>query len=1276
MTSRSLGYAILCNLLQNPRQTAALLLQQLKLTGNEARHELDEELTRLGDQFFIEQDSKKRLDISLDGFWFLMQQILLQNYPVPEWMNRNFFHGNGQLINLAARLTSKGGRGYSSQVHVEDYYHHLHSPYILPLLPHLSSQWQLALISAWSHFEYSVGHVIWQWPALSLQAQQTPFAADVRKRLAYIEWENPLLLNDEEHPDNSAGWHELIALIRDESSEQQDLYTQLENTLSDWQKRNKSRGYPDGIMIVIWLGLLIQLDHTRALNWLEKVTKNLKKNHSLQAQPLSRILSGISQEYLRDHFKLQLESPDSIDLNWLNIWSTLCAIAIRGPHNPLLKQLRDIDCSRLLAMAPENLLMELSQDLLMFMLQLGNTSLPLFSRIKQPEPWEHWLTMLAGQGSATQQERLIWILSPNLGYLTCKLQKLTDKENWSQGRQIETRRILELGDDVLTQADREIHAQLQSPYPTFGKLPNRLLERLAKHELLFNPEGEPLQLLLTSPLLTIESAPTGIICTLDPEIKPHQQLEVTHLASDLWQLTMLPPTLANLLPKLQEIPELPPAALPELQKRLDQIPKLLWHSSHPGLKGNVALTPWPGEPTLHLNWQDNLLQLSLVSECNTASHLPRLPLGEGSSLLRDWSQHHHFWKRDLEAEVRQAKKLRKTLGSTTRNNQWQLQGPELLAFMQRLPDLLEEHQIRASWHETSRRVTLLGESDLELRIAKQQNWFEVSGELKLDKLQVVDLRLLLRQIQPGSRSIQLDDKSSLLLSEKLAKRLTTLAAMLDEEQKISAQLAYPLSRLLESITTQGDAGWEQLQNEWEQEVRLPANLLTPLRDYQKEGANWLATLAQHGFGACLADDMGLGKTLQALTLLRHRQEKGPALVIVPKSLVLNWQEEASRFAPELNIIALDQHDNRQEALTALKAGDVVLLNYGLLGSLQEPLQAHHWSTLIADEAQQIKNATTQRAKILFTLPADFRLALSGTPVENHLGELWSLFNFINPGLLGNHTHFKQRFGKAARDENHMEQLRGVITPFVLRRLKRQVLTELPEKTEIVHHISLSDEERALYEASRLEALQQMQQAEGHALMQLLSSLTRLRRLCCSPALLLADWKKSQSKLDAAMELIVDAIDNGHRLLVFSQFVDLLSLLRKRLEKAKLEYCYLDGSCSSKQRQEAVSRFQQTLVPLFLISLKAGGTGLNLTQADTVIHLDPWWNPAVEDQASDRAHRMGQTEPVTVYRLVCKGTVEEKIVALHAEKRALADGLLSDQGETVGINAEMIRDLLG
>ena len=1275
MTAHTLGYAILSHLLQRPQQTDPELLQALNLSDKEARQEVDEALEQLANQFLIVRDKKKKLDISLDGFWFLMQQILLNNYPTPEWIYRNFYHVNAKLIELAASLIPVDKKIYASQSSVEYFYDQLQSPNAPPLLPHLSSRWQMDMVTAWSYFEQEAGHALWQWPAISLLAQQTPFAADVRQRLTYIEWENPQLLNDEENPNNSSGWHELLNLLRGEATEQQDLFTQLENALASWQKRNKSKGYPPGAMTVIWLGLLIQLDHLKAFSWLEKVSKSLKKAHPLLDQQLHLMRFGLSREYLRDHVKPLLESPDEVALNWLEIWSTLSAIAMRGTSSPHLQLLREFDCSTLLAMAPENLQMELSQNLLMLMLQRGNTSLPLFARIKPPEPWEHWLKTLGQGSSASQQERVVWILEPNLNHLTCKIQKLTDKGSWSQGRQLDSRRILELSDEVLTQADREIHALQPDHAYHFGKLPNRLLERLASHTLLFNPQGEPLQLLLTAPLLTIGSGPKGITCTLEPEIKPHQRLEVTQLASDLWQVTMLPITLGNVLPKLQEMPELPPAALPALQQTLEQIPKLLWHSSLPELRGNVELIPWPGEPTLHLNWQDYLLQLSLVSEGNAADNLPRLPLGEGTPLLRDWSQHHRFWQRDLVAEKRQAKQLCKILGFNIQETQWQLLGTELLEFIQRLPNILEEHQIRASWHESSRRVTLLGEDDLELRIAKQQNWFEVSGELRLDNQQVMDLRLLLRQIQPGGRSIQLDDKTSLLLSEKLAKRLTTLAAMLDDEQKISAQLAYPLSRLLESITTQGDAGWEQLQNEWEQEVRLPTNLLTPLRDYQKEGANWLATLAQHGFGACLADDMGLGKTLQALTLLRHRQEKGAALVIVPKSLVLNWQEEATRFAPELNIIALDQHDNRQEALTALKAGDVVLLNYGLLGSLQEPLQAHHWSTLIADEAQQIKNATTQRAKILFTLPADFRLALSGTPVENHLGELWSLFNFINPGLLGNHTHFKQRFGKAARDANHMEQLRGVITPFVLRRLKRQVLTELPEKTEIVHHISLSDEERALYEANRLEALQQMQQAEGHALMQLLSSLTRLRRLCCSPALLLADWKKSQSKLDAAMELIVDAIDNGHRLLVFSQFVELLSLLRQRLEKATLEYCYLDGSCSSKQRQEAVRRFQQAPVPLFLISLKAGGTGLNLTQADTVIHLDPWWNPAVEDQASDRAHRMGQTEPVTVYRLVCEGTVEEKIVALHAEKRALADGLLSDQGEAVGINAEMIRDLL-
>ena len=452
-------------------------------------------------------------------------------------------------------------------------------------------------------------------------------------------------------------------------------------------------------------------------------------------------------------------------------------------------------------------------------------------------------------------------------------------------------------------------------------------------------------------------------------------------------------------------------------------------------------------------------------------------------------------------------------------------------------------------------------------------------------------------------------------------------------------------------------------------------LLTALRDYQKEGVRWMATLAHHGFGACLADDMGLGKTLQALMVLRMRQHLGPALVVVPKSVVTNWQEEVARFAPELEVVVFENPAEREALIQDAKPGQIILVNYGMLGSLAQALKSRRWASMVLDEAQQIKNAGTQRAKLLFQLEGDFRLALSGTPIENHLGELWSLFTFINPGLLGSLGEFKRRFGKAVKDPQHMALLRAVISPFILRRLKQQVLTELPDKTEIIHHISLSPEERQLYEATRREVVQQVQSADGRALMHVLSGLTRLRRLCCSPALVMPEWNQTSSKLDEAMALLEEAIDGGHRVLVFSQFVDLLSLLRARIEQKQWDYCYLDGGCSAKSRQESILRFRHDPVPLFLISLKAGGTGLNLTQADTVLHLDPWWNPAVEDQASDRAHRMGQTQPVTVYRLVCEQTVEEKIVALHDEKRALADGLLSGQSEVRGLDVESLRALL-
>jgi len=363
--------------------------------------------------------------------------------------------------------------------------------------------------------------------------------------------------------------------------------------------------------------------------------------------------------------------------------------------------------------------------------------------------------------------------------------------------------------------------------------------------------------------------------------------------------------------------------------------------------------------------------------------------------------------------------------------------------------------------------------------------------------------------------------------------------------------------------------------------------------------------------------------------------------------------------------------------------DVVLTSYGMLPTRGELFASRAWTTAVLDEAQAIKNATTQTARAAHRLRADARVALSGTPIENHLGELWSLFRFLVPGLLGTKRSFQGNFIKPVADvEGHAFQpgnpgrrLRERVRPFVLRREKRTVLRELPPRTELVLHVEPSDAQLAFLEALRRKDLRTLADAKDHRFA-LLAALMRQRRACCAPELVSPRTKVPSAKLEAFMQLVDELRDGGHRALVFSQFVDLLALVRRDLDARGIPYRYLDGSTSPKQREREVASFQDGEGDLFLISLKAGGTGLNLTAADYVVHLDPWWNPAAEDQASDRAHRIGQTRPVTVYRLVLQGSVEEKILAIHDQKRSLAEGLLADADDAdVRVDLETLERLL-
>jgi SNF2 family DNA or RNA helicase len=505
----------------------------------------------------------------------------------------------------------------------------------------------------------------------------------------------------------------------------------------------------------------------------------------------------------------------------------------------------------------------------------------------------------------------------------------------------------------------------------------------------------------------------------------------------------------------------------------------------------------------------------------------------------------------------------------------------------------------------------------------------------------------------------------------------------ETEVKIHPLAAIALEELTHQAQTNADKGWRQrlqaIAEAQEMTPKVPSTLKAELRDYQKEGFVWMSRLAHLGVGACLADDMGLGKTLQSITVILSLADAGPSLVVAPTSVCMNWAAEVQRFAPTLNFHMFSE-SNRDEIIPQLGKFDLLVTSYTLLQQEIELLSQVKWQSVVLDEAQAIKNAATKRSKAAMRLDSRFRLITTGTPIENHLGELWNLFSFINPGLLGTYKQFNRRFGipiEKYHDREARRTLKKLIRPFMLRRIKSQVLEELPPRTEITLRVEMQPEEMQFYEALRQQAIENIEgssEKTGRHL-RILAEIMRLRRACCNPRLINDQVAISSTKLQVFAETVEELLGGGHKALVFSQFTGHLALIREFLDSQGITYKYLDGTTPAKERQQQVERFQAGEGDLFLISLKAGGLGLNLTAADYVIHMDPWWNPAVEDQAADRAHRIGQKRPVTVYRLVTANTIEEKIVRLHQEKRDLANSLLEGADVSTRISAEELLELI-
>ena len=950
----------------------------------------------------------------------------------------------------------------------------------------------------------------------------------------------------------------------------------------------------------------------------------------------------------------------------------------------------------------------------------------LVSLIEPAEDWEYPLREIekvargvrkkrgkAGKRSSPRAQRLVWVLgSGPFGETTFqpRQQVAARQGKWSKGRAVALKRLAEqAGDmDFLTDQDREVAAGIRHSRDPWRAGPEYSLGMagvyaLAGHPNLFNEEGVRVDLVRRDPELLIEEEDGRLRVRIDPHREHGRgdyrfaragetRYEVTRFgAAHKEMMDVIPP----------EGIELPVEARERL---VGAVSGLAGEFRVQGTMDDEAEDEAGGarvradpRPWVQLAPRGAGLAVEVVVEPVPGSEQYFTPGAGGTSVFAHREGEAVRAERDLAAEAAAVRDLAAACPALAGlGPDYAMTVPGVAESLE-LVEQLAAAEARSLWPEgeSFRIVARADTPSLRLSFKSAGDWFRASGGIEFDEETSYDLRRLFELLDrsPGSRFLEVEDGAYVALTGALRGALDDLRTFTTPSRggglRLHPLAAPALADLAERATLTDDAAWRDRLRKWREaqagEPETPGTLRGELRPYQVEGFRWLARLADLGAGACLADDMGLGKTVQALALLLRRAPDGPALVVAPTSVVANWLAEARRFAPTLNVATYDgPAADRTRRLEGLGPFDLVLATYGVLQVDAEKLAEVEWSTVVLDEAQAIKNPATKRARAARGLKAAFRLVTTGTPIQNNVMDLYSLFAFLSPGMLGSLSRFRRRFALPIErdgDADARARLRRLTAPFILRRLKSDVLDDLPPRTEITHHVELSPEEAALYEALRQRALEDLaaQSEDGtapaQARMQVLAHLTRLRLACCNPALVAPGEAPPSSKMEAFAEILDDLRRNGHKVLVFSQFVRHLRLIEDRLKETGVPYQYLDGSTPAKSRAKRIAAFQAGRGDAFLISTRAGGVGLNLTAADYVIHMDPWWNPAVEDQASDRAHRIGQTRPVTIYRLVARGTIEEQIVDLHRRKRDLADRLLEGADAPARLDAGELIELL-
>lgn len=880
--------------------------------------------------------------------------------------------------------------------------------------------------------------------------------------------------------------------------------------------------------------------------------------------------------------------------------------------------------------------------------------------------------------AARRPTRLIWLLHPDTGLLE-PLEQTRGPQGWSAGRPASLKRLC--GPDApdhLDEQDRRILA-----CAAWSRLWNGLhcaldpvpaLCAAAGHPLLFRAgDRQPVTLIRETVSLEITNENNGLRLRLSRRAGTARDEDGNALPDlercgpDAYRIWAHPPRAAEVEAALG--PEglfVPAASAAAVLEKLDNLTVPV------RLRADAPSRPGDPRPVLRLRPRGEGLAVQAVAR-PLGPDGPALPPGRGApELVDNASGVLRRTRRDLAAETRALAELLAAcplLAEARVEHDLRLfpdleSALDLLLALGALPD-----PPRLEWPEgqSLRPRPPLDACSLRLQAVDADGLFRLRGGLEGGP----DLGALLAGLeQRRGNYIPLGEGAFLTLTERFRDLLERLAVLTEEDGRFRGPAGPALAAALEEAGSTADFSAVPALAAARAAAALqplpPPGLRATLRPYQQEGFARLFRLARWAGGACLADEMGLGKTVQAAALLLAEAESGPSLVVAPLSVCRNWEQELARFTPGLRV----RRDGE-----AFRAGEVLVISYGRLRA-ETALSRQEWNIVVFDEAQALKNPTTQQARAGRELRARFRLALTGTPVENRLEDLWSLFAIILPGLLGSLPAFRRRFLRDADDGVAPAALKDLTRPFILRRTKAEVLPDLPPRTESVREVILPPDERAFYEDLRrraaAELAAQTRLPDGQRRLHILAWLTKLRRACCHPRLVDPDSALPGAKLTALLDLVRELRAAGRRALIFSQFTGHLALVRARLEQTGAVCLYLDGGTPENERARAVAAFQAGEGDLFLISLRAGGRGLNLTAADFVIHLDPWWNPAVEDQASDRAHRLGQARPVDICRLIVKDSVEENILRLHQAKRRLADDFL--QG--AALSEEELLALLG